>query len=39
MAGFQEHFLRQLKFILGACRTENIFTISCIVTDSANAGA
>lgn len=32
MAGFQEHYLKQLRFILGDCHTANIFRMSSIVS-------
>lgn len=38
MAGFQEHFLKQLRFILGDCHIANIFRMSSIVSDSTNTG-
>lgn len=38
MADFQEHFLEQLRFILGDCHIANIFRMSSIVSDSKNAG-
>lgn len=38
MTGFQEDFLKQLRFILGDHHAANIFRMSSIILDSTNAG-
>lgn len=38
MAGFQEYFLNQLRFILGDCHTANIFRMSSTVSAQMQGG-